>query len=672
MNSNTRLAWGIIGTGSIAQTFARSILESQTGRFVAVASRTQTAADDFAGKYPGTRPHGSYEALLADPDVEAVYISTPHPMHLEWVIRAARAGKHILCEKPIGMNHAEAMAAAEAARQNGVFLMEAFMYRCHPQTATIVEIVRSGQLGEVRAIEAIFGWDCGSFQPESRLFKNELGGGAILDVGCYCMSMARLVAGAALGQPFAEPTRLKAVGHLAESGVDDITQALLTFPGDIQARLHTATRLNIGASVTVMGSEATLRVPSPWFCGHPTTHLEIRKGDRTETIEVSSEAPLYALEIDAVSRSLEAGETPAMPIDDTVGNMAALDWWRTEIGVAYDSDKVGASRPRLPGLRRSPARPIPHLYRPIPGLDPDKPASRMVLGTMLEGTNCPAPHAFALFDYFFEFGGNIFDTAHIYAGGDGERTLGSWLRQRGVRDQVHLIVKGAHTPWCNPADLLAQFNESMERLQIEKADIYMLHRDNLEIPVGEFVDVLNQQVRAGRIALFGGSNWSIERIEQANAYARQHGLQGFGAVSNQFSLARMVNPVWDGCVSNSSVEARSWHAQTGIPLFAWSSQARGFFVRASRDDLSDPELVHTWYSDDNFARLERVRKLARQKKTEPVNIAAAYVLQQSFPVFALIGPRRLSEIASSFQAFEVTLTPDEMAWLNLETEKPGL
>ncbi len=145
MKSVRRLTWGIIGTGRIAHTFAKAMPTSRTGKLVAVASRTQAAADAFAKEFPGIWAHGSYDALLADPEVQAVYISTPHPMHLEWTIRAARAGKHILCEKPIGMNHAEAMMAAEAARQNGVFLMEAFMYRAHPQTAKIVEIVRSGR-----------------------------------------------------------------------------------------------------------------------------------------------------------------------------------------------------------------------------------------------------------------------------------------------------------------------------------------------------------------------------------------------------------------------------------------------------------------------------------------------------------------------------------------------
>jgi len=668
VTSDTRLAWGIIGTGRIAHAFAKSLPTSRTGKLVAVASRTQPAAEVFAHEFAGIRAHGSYEALLADPEVQAVYISTPHPMHLEWTIRAARAGKHILCEKPIGMNHAEAMMAAEAARQNGVFLMEAFMYRAHPQTAKIVEIVRSGVLGEVRFIDAVFAFDVGAFDPESRLFKQELGGGAILDVGCYCMSMARLIAGAAEGKAFAEPVQLKAVGQLGESGVDEFAQALLKFGSGIQARLATATRLDLGSSVTVIGSKAVLRVPSPWFCGHPTAKLEIVGKDKVEAIEVAADAPLYSIEIDTVAKYLSAGEAPCMSMDDTIGNMLALDNWRKEIGLVYDMETEKAPHPRLPSLRKPSAGPLPNFHLPVPGLDPKKPASRMVLGSMFEGAGIVAPHAFGLLDYFVEHGGNTLDTAYVYGAGQGEKMLGEWMRQRGNRHDLIVIAKGAHTPFCDPKNLRSQFFESLDRMQTDYADIYMMHRDNLEIPVGEFVDAMNEQVQAGRMKIFGGSNWSIERIDEANAYARQKGVQGFGAVSNQFSLARMINPPWAGCISASDPASKAWLAKTGIPLFAWSSQARGFFIRGSRDFTAEVELVHCWYSDDNFERLKRVQELAREKKTEPIHIAAAYVLHQPFPVFALIGPRQISELSSSLKAFEVSLSPGEMAWLNLEAE----
>ena len=668
MTTNSQLAWGIIATGRIAQTFANSMASSQTGKLVAVGSRTQAAADAFVKDFPGVRAHGSYEAVLADPAVQAVYISTPHPMHVEWVIRAARAGKHILCEKPIGLNHSEAMAAAEAARNNGVFLMEAFMYRCHPQAAKIVGIVQSGRLGKLRMIEATFGFDAGAFNPESRLFAQETGGGAILDVGCYCMSMARLIAGAAVGKPFAEPERIKGVGELAENGVDVFAQALLKFPGDLQARLATAITFPMGSSVVVTGTEGTLRVPEPWFGGHPLAKVEIVTKVGVETVEVPSPAPLYAIEIDTVARHIAEGEAPCMPINDTVGNMAALDAWRKEIGVVYEVERLHKPRPRQQPLRKVGARTIPNLYRSIPGLDRKKKASRMVMGCMLDATSTEVAHGFALFDYFLENGGNIYDTSYHYYGGASDRVLGDWIKQRGVRDETIIIAKGAHTPTCDPLNMRAQFHQSLEWLQTDYADIYMLHRDNPAIPVGEFVDVLNEEVKAGRIGIFGGSNWSLARIDEANAYARKKGLQGFGAVSNQFSLARMIDPPWGGCIASSDAESRKWLAATGIPLFAWSSQARGFFTRAARDFHGDAELERCWYSDDNFERLRRVQELAREKKTEPLQIAAAYMLHLDFAVFPLIGPRQLSELSSSLRAFDVSLTPSEVAWLNLESE----
>jgi len=197
----------------------------------------------------------------------------------------------------------------------------------------------------------------------------------------------------------------------------------------------------------------------------------------------------------------------------------------------------------------------------------------------------------------------------------------------------------------------------------------MMHRDNLAVPVGEFIDVLNEHKKAGRIKVFGGSNWSIERVQAANDYAASKGLQGFSVVSNNFSLARMVDPVWKGCISASDNASREWFKKTQMTLIPWSSQARGFFVpgRAAPDKKEDAELVRCWYSDDNFQRLERAKELAKKYEVSSINIALAYVLNQPFPTFPLIGPRQLSETRTSLPALDVALTPDEVAYLNLET-----
>jgi aryl-alcohol dehydrogenase-like predicted oxidoreductase len=230
-----------------------------------------------------------------------------------------------------------------------------------------------------------------------------------------------------------------------------------------------------------------------------------------------------------------------------------------------------------------------------------------------------------------------------------------------------VLVKGAHTPLCTPDFLTHQLHESLERLETDYADIYMMHRDNLEIPVGEFVDVLNEHHHAGRIKAFGGSNWTLARLQEAEAYAAKKGLQKFSCVSNNFSLARMVAPVWDDCMSATDPAFKKWITESKTSLLAWSSQARGFFTdRAHPDKKEDSELVRCWYSDDNFQRRERAIELARKKGVQPINIALAYVLAQPIPVFALIGPRQLSETVSTFKGLSVKLTPNEVAWLNLE------
>jgi len=662
MTLSPSLSWGILGTGRIAGVFAKALPSSRTGRLVAVGSRSRESAEKFASEY-GVRAHASYEALLADPEVQAVYISTPHTGHARWAILAARAGKHILCEKPAALNYPEAMAIAEAARNQGVFFMEAFMYRCHPQIARVLEILRCGDLGTVRQVTASFAFNAG-YSAESRLFRQDLGGGGILDVGCYPVSFARLVAGAVEGKPFANPVAIKAFGTLGEeTGVDLHSAALLRFGSGLLAQVSTGINGAHENTAVIAGDKGTLRILTPWIPGQKTT-LELTRGGKTERIEVEADRPLYSLEADAVADHLAAGEAPQMPVDDTLGNMQTLDRWRKEIGLIYEQEAETAPRPALPPLRKAGAPAIPDFYGKVPGVE--KPVARMVMGTDLCGSITGGPDAFALFDYYAEHGGNCFDTGYIYGGGKGERLLGQWMRQRGMRDQVHVIVKGAHTPDCNPEAMIRQFHESLERLQTDRADFYMLHRDNPEIPAGEFVDALNEEVRAGRIGLFGGSNWSLARVDEANAYAEANGMQGFGLVSNQFSLARMIDPVWKGCISASDPASRQWFTQKQMPLFAWSSQSRGFFVRAARDYTADAELVRCWYSEDNFARLDRVRELAAKKGTEPIRIAAAYVLAQPFPLFALIGPWTLAEMASSFRAFSVTLTEEERRWINLE------
>ncbi|MGI8854415.1 MAG: aldo/keto reductase [Thermomicrobiales bacterium] len=658
-----RLRWGILGTGAIAQTFARGLAVSRTGRLVAVGSRTQAAAASFGDAFAVAHRHGSYDDLLADADVQAVYISTPHPMHAEWAIKAAEAGKHILCEKPLTLNHAEAMAVVEAARAHHVFLMEAFLYRCHPQTDALIELIRSGTIGTVRLIQATFGFNA-TFSPAGRLFRQDLGGGGILDAGCYPVSIARLIAGAATGAGFADPIAVTGTAHIgAVSRVDEYAVAAMRFPGDILAELATGVQVRLENVVRVFGSEGQLCIPAPWLPsrgGAPTELIVERAGEEPRTVSAPATIDPYAVEADYVAEQAAAGmvSPPAMTWEDSLGNMHALDRWRDSIGLVYDQERqsVGTVHRRPLAVRRDHTM----RYGTIAGIE--KPISRLVMGVDNQRT---LPHAAVMFDDFFARGGNAFDTAWVYAGGQCERILGQWVRERGVREQVVILDKGAHTPFCTPEDCGRQFLESLDRLQMEYVDIYMLHRDNPAIPVEAFIDVLNAHVEAGRMRLFGASNWSIARIEAANAYARANGLRGFSAVSNNFSLARMVEPVWAGCIAASDAASRAWFTETQMPLLPWSSQARGFFTDRARPE-ADPELVRCWYSADNFARKERVEAMAKERGVLPITIALAYVLCQPFPTFALIGPRTLAETRTSLPALEINLTPDELRWLNWE------
>jgi predicted dehydrogenase/aryl-alcohol dehydrogenase-like predicted oxidoreductase len=663
------LAWGILGTGAIAKAFARGLSHTNSGRLVAVGSRSQASAEKFTAEFPADRAHGSYEALLADPAVQAVYVATPHPLHPRWVIASAEAGKHILCEKPLALNAAQAMAMIEAAREHNVFLMEAFMYRCHPQTRKLVELIRGGAIGQVRMIVASFGFGSG-VSPESRLYKNELGGGAILDVGCYAVSAARLIAGAAQGLPFAEPAEVVTSGRVGETGVDEYAAAVLRFNTageEIVAQVSTSIRCGLENTIRVHGSDGWLLVPNPWTAdrqkgGRYVIHVH-RNGKPAEEVVVESDQTAFALEAEVVARAIAAGQTqppsPAMTWDDSLGNLRTLDRWRGGLKQQYrDETPEGFAAP-LHGRPLKKRDTTPMKYGDIAGVG--KPISRFIMGC----DNQPSfSHGAVMWDDWFERGGNAFDTAYVYGGGRQERLLGQWIKSRGVREQVVVISKGAHTPYCDPQNLTSQFIESLDRLQSDYADLYIMHRDNTDIPVGEFVDVLNEHLAAGRVRAFGGSNWSLERIAEANAYAEKNGKTGFSVVNNNFSLALMVDPVWAGCIHVSDEASKAWLTQRQMPNLSWSSQARGFFTdRAAPDKLEDKELVRCWYSPENFTRRDRAIELAKKKGVLPINIAAAYVLCQPFPSFALIGPRVLHETVTSMPGLEVELTQAELDWL---------
>ena len=665
MTTETPIRWGIIGPGRIAQTFADGIAHSRSGKLVAIASRNPDKPGLGDG-FPGARIVNGYEALLADKEIDAVYIATPHTGHAEWAIKAIRAGKHVLVEKPIALSAFDAEAIYYEAKKAGVFAGEAFMYRVHPQTAKLIELVKSGVIGELRIIRTSFGFNMGKVNPEHRLFANEMAGGGILDVGGYPVSMARLIAGAVDGKPFLDPEKVSGVGHLGQTGVDEWASAVLKFPNDIIAEVSCSIMANQDNTLRIIGSEGRIEVKDFWFAsGHKggVGKIDVIKGGETQTIEVKEDRWLYSFEVDGAGDAICAGQKefayPGISWADSIGNLKVLDQWRASIGLEYSVEKAAKRTKNIAGATVIKGNSIPK--RSIPGIS--KPASLVTLGFEFFPNFAAAS---LTLDAFYEAGGNAFDTAYVYGGGKTESIFGDWHTSRNVpREEIVLIGKGAHSPLCYPDVIAKQLDQSLNRLKTDYVDIYFMHRDNTDVPVGEFVDAMDAEVKAGRIrGIFGGSNWTRARFDEAIAYAEKNGKTAPAALSNNFSLAEMLDPIWAGCIAASDDEWKTWLNAKQIPNFAWSSQGRGFFTdRAGRDKRDDEELVRVWYSDRNFGRRDRAIELAQKLGRNPIHIALAYVVAQPFPVIPLIGPRTIAELEDSLSALDIKLTPEQVKWL---------
>ncbi len=661
-----KIRWGIIGPGSIAKAFQGGVAGSKHGVLAAIATRDPNKPG-LATDFPGARIVHGYDALLADPGIDAVYIAVPHTGHAEWAIKAAEAGKHVLVEKPFALSSFEIDAVFHAHRKAGTFAGEAFMYRLHPQAAKLRELIVSGVIGEVRMIQSSFGFSMGKFQPEHRLFASKLAGGGILDVGGYPVSMSRFIAGAAMGKPFADPIKVSGTAKLNAEGTDDWAAAILTFENGIVAQVSCAVMANLDNVLRIHGSEGRIEVPDFWFAGGDRTtglgQIDIIKGGKTETISVNETRHVYSFEADAAAEAIFAKRqelaAPGMSWADSLGNARVLDAWRKDAGIEFSVEKSANRVNTLANRKLGPnTGVIPK--RSIPGLT--KQASAVALG--FEDFKSFASGAILL-DAFWEKGGNILDTAFVYGSGYTEKLFGEWHRNRGTREGAVLIGKGAHSPLVYPDVIAKQLTQSLDRLQTDYVDVYFMHRDNLDIPVGEFVDAMDDEVKKGRIrGPFGGSNWTRERFDEAIAYATRTGKTKPMALSNNFALAEMLDPIWDGCVTSSTDAWKQWLKDRQVTNFSWSSQARGFFTdRAGRDKRENEELVRVWYNEQNFGRRDRAIELANKLGHNPIHVALAYVLAQPFPSVPLIGPRTLGELDDSLLAFDIKLTPEQVAWL---------
>jgi predicted dehydrogenase len=320
-----KFKWGILGTGSIAHKFAEGLQAIPDAELLAVGSRTPEKADKFGAEFKVPRRHASYAALAADPDVEAIYVSTPHQLHREVAVLCLKAGKAVLCEKPFAINATEAKAMIAAARKHKKFLMEAMWTRFNPVSRKVLELVKSGAIGPVQMLHANFGFRAG-WNPESRLLNPQYGGGGLLDVGVYCVSYARMIFGMA-------PAKVAGFAEIGQTGVDE--QAVWTFkyPNGKLAAMSAGVRTSTPHEVTIMGTDGMIRVPDFW---HATRYV---LNGKEEKVEIVGNAYNYqAVEVQTCVRAGKL-ESDLLPLAETLEIIQTLDQLRAQWGLRYPMEK---------------------------------------------------------------------------------------------------------------------------------------------------------------------------------------------------------------------------------------------------------------------------------------------------------------------------------------------
>ena len=495
-----------------------------------------------------------------------------------------------------------------------------------------------------------------------------------MDIGCYPLSMSRLLVGCLQGKAFSNPVSMKIESELNIDGVDLNSSAELQFDDRSIANIASAVNKKTESSVTISDGIKTVFIDQPWHCGEFTkrrsTIVVSDQEDNRVNYEVISTKDIYALEIEHFTKLLNESkvESDIISHSDSHGNMIALDTWRKGAGVVYPDDKPENRFGSILGVDLTEERKKVK-YKSLAGLD--KRLFPLVFGC---DNQSDSNHAFGMFDHYYLEGGNVFDTAYIYNDGRSDKYLGRWITSRNNREEIVILGKGAHTPHCFPSAIRPQLDETLDRLNTDYLDIYCLHRDNLEVPVGEFIDLLNELKKEGKITVFGASNWSLERFKEASDYAKSTNQESFSVLSNNFSLARMIEPVWPGCFSCSDDDFKSFLTQEQVAIFPWSSQARGFFLDNQEfqgathgANPNQEEQDRVWGDKDNQERRSRCFALAKELGVEPIQVALAFVLNQPFPSFPLIGPRNFFETMSSLSAIEITLTNDQVMWLDLNS-----
>lgn len=333
------LHWGILGTGMIATKFATDLPQSESGILEATASRSAASAGAFAKKHGGRGIVG-YDRILEDPKVDAIYLSLPNGLHHDWAIRALKAGKHVLCEKPIARNAAEAEEMFAVAEKEGLVLIEAFMYRSHPMIQKLLRLVRTGAIGELRLLRLNFTF-ARAASPDDARYDPEQAGGSLMDVGSYCVNFARALTGT-------EPLSLHATAHKHPLGVDDIAAGTMTFPGGVLATFTCGMTVASDPGSYIAGTEGLIAIDAFWFA---RDGFALKRADGTiEKYENPVAEPIYALEADAFAACVRRERPPWITKEDTIGNMRALDALRESAGIPVPgkspSEKPQRARPQ--------------------------------------------------------------------------------------------------------------------------------------------------------------------------------------------------------------------------------------------------------------------------------------------------------------------------------------
>jgi predicted dehydrogenase len=327
-----KIRWGIIGTGSIAHKFAEGLKSAKNAELVAVGSRSAETANKFGDEFGVPRRYDSYGKLAADGDVQAVYISTPHPMHKDNSIVCLEAGKAVLCEKPFTINAKEASKVIEVAGERKVFLMEAMWTRFLPVMVKLRQLLADKAIGKVRMLQADFGFRA-TFNPLSRLFNPKLGGGGLLDVGVYPISLANMIFGD-------EPEQVFSLAEIGWTGIDEQAAMILGYHGNSQlAVLATGVRTSTPQQATIIGTDGTITIPS-WWHGQEMT---LTANGQTQQIPCPMEGNGYNYEADEVARCLEAGllESDVMPLAGTLAVMNVMDEMRMQWKMTYPGERHG-------------------------------------------------------------------------------------------------------------------------------------------------------------------------------------------------------------------------------------------------------------------------------------------------------------------------------------------